>query len=134
MTCGMRLKTAKILARLCYWLKFLCKEAYLLILWLLTDHSGKPSASRLVVYVWTFFSIRWINHAVLATGTIPEIAVPLALISLIGPAISIALKKAPANATIGLLSDLIKSSGKQTGLYDEPYMGSIRAEPNTEES
>lgn len=95
-------------------LKSICK----FINFLLRDHNGKPSSSRLLMWVWTLFSIGWINHEVGATNIISDNAVVLVVISILGPTISMVLKKAPPSIFAGFLEQIAKKRGSDYGSWD----------------
>ena len=88
-------------------------------MWLVTDHNGKPSTSRLILWVWTGFCIWWINLEVSTHQAISINAVYLVIISLLGPAMSIVMKRASSKdfveiikAIAGNKADLIAAKAK----------------------
>jgi hypothetical protein len=77
--------------------------------WLVTDHNGKPSTSRLLLWIWSGFCISWIQMEVCETGVISRNAVYLVVISLIGPSISIILKGAKASYFASIIKAIFSS-------------------------
>jgi len=96
--------------------------------WLVTDHNGKPSTSRLLLWVWTVFCIIWVTHEVNETHTITLNAVYLVTICLFGPAISLVMKGAS-------FKDFVEIIGKVTATKVESTTKRVREllKPSTEE-
>jgi len=74
--------------------------------WVVTDHNGKPSTSRLLLWIWSGFSIWWITVVVLATHTITMPIVYIVIISLLGPSMAIVMKGASAKDFVAIITSI----------------------------
>lgn len=112
----------------------LAKKLSEILLWFIVDHNGKPSTTRLILWVWTVFSISWINQEVHILGYISDNAVLLVLLSMFGPTIAIMAKKAPDTAFTTMLSGIFGSIKKGNTYSPIAIPQEHRAKVDTHES
>jgi hypothetical protein len=65
------------------------------------------------------FSIAWICHEVYTTNVISDNAVLLTVISLLGPSLAMIVRKAPAEASLSFLSNILRKSGHTPSFTDD---------------
>lgn len=98
--------------------------------WLVTDHTGKPSTSRLLLWVWTGFCIYWITKEVSATSSISINAVYLVIISLLGPAISIVMRGASSKDFVAIITAMV---GTKAGPVTAKFRGLLKPRPGEDD-